>query len=48
MAVESFTVFDAAGVAVAGDVIVDDLMRREADQVGGWIEDAAGVRVYPS
>lgn len=43
----AYTVKDADGNAIAGDSILDDMMRQEADRVGGWIEDDNGHKVYP-
>lgn len=42
----AFRVMNAVGVLIAGDSVVDDVMRAEADRVGGWIEADDGTHVY--
>lgn len=43
----TFTVFNAAGEAIAGDDSIDDGLRALADREGGHIENESGQRVYP-
>ena len=42
----AFRVMNAFGVLIAGDSVVDDVMRAEADRVGGWVEADDGTHVY--
>lgn len=42
-----YTILDGEGKPVAGDSVVDDMMKAEADRVGGKIVDEDGKTVYP-
>lgn len=42
----AYTVHNAGGDVIAGDAVLDDQMRRAADEVDGWIEDGDGTVVY--
>jgi len=43
-----YTIKDPAGVAQAGDDVLDDVMKARAEVYGGHIEDENGETVYVS
>lgn len=46
MMARAYTVHDSSGEVIAGDSVLDDLMRQAADAAGGWIEDENGSVVH--
>ena len=43
-----YKVFNAAGEHVAGDAVLDEVVKAAAMLVDGWVEDDAGEVVYTS
>lgn len=41
-----YVLFNALGEAMAGDPVMDQLMKDEAKRINGWIEDDRGRVVY--
>jgi len=41
-----YRVYSATGDLIAGDPVLDDLMKKSADDAGGWIEDSTGSVVH--